>query len=88
MYYWPTFLSKSFANFQYQLLIEALGGIKQVNALEYSLEEIIDRIEWQTTWNKHWEEKKLYTCARVCGKSKDNFSKPKDQFIKRVSNIT
>lgn len=71
---------------QYHDLVDALGGIDNLDATKYSLKDIIDREQWQTVWEEYWTTKVLYTCARVCGKSADNFSKPKDQFIKRVSN--
>jgi hypothetical protein len=71
---------------QYYNLVNSLGGIEKLSALNYSIKEIIDREEWQTVWEEYWTTKKLYTCARVCGKTSQNFSKPKDQFIKRVSN--
>lgn len=71
---------------QYHSLVASLGGIDKLSALNYSLDEIIDRDEWQTVWQEYWTTKKLYTCARVCGKTPQEFSKPKDQFVKRVAN--
>jgi MoaA/NifB/PqqE/SkfB family radical SAM enzyme len=71
---------------QYYNLVESLGGIDQLSAVNFPIKEIINRDNWQTVWKEYWNEKKLYTCARVCGKMADNFSKPKDQFIKRVTN--
>lgn len=71
---------------QYYELVESLGGIDNLSALKHPLDEIIDREEWQSVWADYWSTKKLYTCARVCGRTPQNFSKPKDQFIKRVFN--
>ena len=78
------FYSKSLE--QYHDLVASLGGIDNLDTTKHSLKDIIDREQWQTVWEEYWTTKILYTCARVCGKSTDNFSKPKDQFIKRVSN--
>jgi len=64
---------------QYKDLVNDLGN---TNALEKSIQDIIDSTSWQTVWNKYWNEKKLITCARTCGVNK--LSKPKDQFIEKV----
>lgn len=69
---------------QYNDLIKSFGGIDNLDATRYTVKEIINNDIWQEIWNRYWSQKKLYTCARVCGKTKENFSKPKDQFIKRV----
>ena len=71
---------------QYYDLVETLGGIDNLSALNRPIKDIIDDTVWQTAWDQYWNEKKLITCARVCGKMIDNFSKPIDQFVKRVSN--
>jgi MoaA/NifB/PqqE/SkfB family radical SAM enzyme len=59
---------------QYDNLVNSLGGIENLSAVN----------RWQDAWDVYWNEKKLITCARVCGKMIDNFSKPIDQFVKRV----
>lgn len=66
---------------QYSDLIKDLGN---TNALQKTVEEIIQSASWQTVWKKYWEEDKLITCARTCGVLKgNNLSKPIDQF-KRI----
>lgn len=69
---------------QYNDLVESLGGIDNLDATKRSINEILSDDRWQEAWDVYWNEKKLMTCARVCGKTE--FSKPKDQFVKRVSN--
>lgn len=69
---------------QYDNLVNSLGGIENLSAVDRSIKEIIDDDKWQDAWDVYWNEKKLITCARVCGKMIDNFSKPIDQFVKRV----
>lgn len=64
---------------QYKELISDLGN---TNALEVSIEDVLNSTAWQTVWNKYWGENKLITCARTCGINK--LSKPKDQFIEKV----
>jgi MoaA/NifB/PqqE/SkfB family radical SAM enzyme len=72
---------------QYYELVESLGGIEQLDATKRSVKEIISDDRWQSVWKEYWGEKMLITCARTCGTTKNiNFSKPKDQFVKRVSN--
>jgi hypothetical protein len=51
--------------------------------LKKSVREIIDSQEYQTVWDKYWNDKKLLTCVRTCGKT--DLSKPKDQFIETVN---
>lgn len=62
---------------QYNSLVNDLGNI---NALEHTVQDIIDSVEWQSVWEKYWGEKKLITCAKTCGKIKQ-IPKPKDQFV-------
>lgn len=61
---------------QYTSLVKDLGN---TNALENSIQDVINSDTWQSVWNKYWNEQKLITCARTCGVNK--LSKPKDQFI-------
>lgn len=65
---------------QYQNLIKDLGN---TNALDKSIIDIIESDQWQNVWKKYWHKEKLITCARTCGKNK--LSKPKDQFIEKVT---
>lgn len=70
---------------QYYELVESLGGIDNLYALNRSVKDIIDDSRWQSVWTDYWTTNKLITCARVCGKT--DISKPKDQFVKRVNNV-
>jgi hypothetical protein len=65
---------------QYLDLIEKLGN---TNALENTLQQVIDSLPWQTVWKNYWGDDMLITCARTCGRSKE-LPKPKDQFIKVI----
>lgn len=67
---------------EYNALIDSLGGIDKLNAVNYTIEDIINSYEYQTVWSDYWGKKKLITCARTCGKMKENnLSKPSDQVI-------
>ena len=70
---------------QYYQLILSIGGIEKLDALSRSIEEIINDEIWQSVWDVYWNDKKLITCGRVCGNTK--FSKPIDQFVKRVNHV-
>jgi MoaA/NifB/PqqE/SkfB family radical SAM enzyme len=65
---------------QYKMLVADLGSL---NLMERRLEEIINSNAWQTVWKEYWDNKKLITCARTCGTTP--ISKPKDQFVERIS---
>jgi hypothetical protein len=69
---------------QYDELVEFLGGIENLSVINRPIKEIINDDAWQSAWELYWGEKKLITCARVCGTVNENFSKPIDQFVKRV----
>ncbi len=69
---------------QYYELVESLGGIENISALNRPVKDIIDNNSWQNIWDYYWNDNKLLTCVRVCGKTET--SKPKDQFVKRVAN--
>lgn len=64
---------------QYNSLVSDLG---EINTLKKSVKDIINSYEYQTVWKKYWNEKKLLTCVRTCGKTE--LSKPKDQFVEMV----
>ena len=64
---------------QYSNLI---NDLENTNALENTIQSVIDSDAWQKVWHKYWGAEKLITCARTCGVNK--LSKPKDQFIDKV----
>lgn len=71
---------------QYHSLINSLGGLEKLNAITHSIEDIINMDRYQAVWEEFWNDKKLITCARTCGKMKENnLSKPSDQFIEDIS---
>jgi MoaA/NifB/PqqE/SkfB family radical SAM enzyme len=65
---------------QYNMLVNDLGGYTAIDAQLNSIKDIIDSEPYQTVWYDYWNNKKLITCTRTCGITKE-FSKPKDQFI-------
>jgi hypothetical protein len=69
---------------QYYELVTDLGGIESLNAVDRSIKNIINDDRWQQVWEPYWTDKKLITCARVCGVNA--LSKPNDQFVTRVTN--
>jgi len=69
---------------QYYELVTDLGGIDNLNAVDRSIKGIINNDRWQQVWEPYWTDKKLITCARVCGVN--DLSKPNDQFVTRVTN--
>jgi hypothetical protein len=65
---------------QYYDLVKSLGGINKLNAVNNTIESIIDSNEYQTVWSTYWNEKKLITCARMCGRAEINdYAKSRDQ---------
>jgi len=67
---------------QYDALVDYLGGIEQLSAIQVGIKNVLDSSFWQSAWNIFWNEKKLIMCARICGDT-ELISKPDDQFIKR-----
>lgn len=69
---------------QYNKLIESLGGIEQLDAINVGIKNVLTSAPWQDVWNYYWNDYKLIVCARTCGvNSTQTISKPKDQFIER-----
>jgi MoaA/NifB/PqqE/SkfB family radical SAM enzyme len=66
---------------QYNTLVKDFGGIDKLDGTKQTVKEIINSNEYQTLWTKYWNNPKMITCARTCGKNK--LSKPKDQFVKK-----
>ena len=70
---------------QYENLVNDLGGPDAI-AAERGVRAVIESAGYQNVWNKYWNEEKLITCARMCGKFKDlEISQPKDQFLENLS---
>jgi hypothetical protein len=71
---------------QYNDLISYFNGIDNLNLLTRSIKDIVESSQWQTAWEIYWNDKKLITCARTCGKNNSTpISQPKDQFIKKIN---
>lgn len=71
---------------QYHDLVKSLGGIHNINAVNKSLEDIVNSVEYQTVWNEYWTTKKLITCVRACGKADiSKFSKSRDQQFSSIN---
>jgi MoaA/NifB/PqqE/SkfB family radical SAM enzyme len=69
---------------EHTVLMNTLGST--LSSTDKSIQEILNSESWQTVWAESWENKRLLTCARICGTSeKQLFSKPADQFVKRVN---
>lgn len=64
---------------EYSNLLDALGGGISLDTKQHSIKDIINSESYQTVWNRFWKEKKLITCTRTCGVTKE-FSKPAEQF--------
>lgn len=74
---------------QYDRLVESLGSIESLDAVQIGIKSIIDSDSWQTVWDYYWNDDKLITCARTCGANVSNqISKPKDQFIERTQLVS
>jgi MoaA/NifB/PqqE/SkfB family radical SAM enzyme len=69
---------------QHYKLVESLGGLPKLDIANMSIKQIIQAEEYQTVWKKYWNEDKLITCARVCGKNAE-VSSPNKQIISRDS---
>jgi MoaA/NifB/PqqE/SkfB family radical SAM enzyme len=69
---------------QWHHLVDDLGGIDALNAESHSIKKIVNSHEYQTVWDKYWNESKLITCVRSCGVSPDLFSTPHDQFTNKL----
>jgi MoaA/NifB/PqqE/SkfB family radical SAM enzyme len=63
--------------------INYLGGWNSVDTKKRKIKDIINSQEWQNAWDIYWQEKKLVTCSRTCGKWDEKIiTQYKDQFIK------
>jgi MoaA/NifB/PqqE/SkfB family radical SAM enzyme len=70
---------------QHSTLVQDLNGMDHLNTLNFSVKDIINSDAWQTVWYEYWNQKRLITCARICGTAPEKiFSKPQDQFVERV----
>jgi MoaA/NifB/PqqE/SkfB family radical SAM enzyme len=71
---------------QHNELLNEFDGIENLDCSQRSIKEIIDSEQWQTVWKEYWDQKKLTTCARICGKAEQKiFSSPTEQFVDKVN---
>jgi MoaA/NifB/PqqE/SkfB family radical SAM enzyme len=49
-------------------VINELGGLDKLDVTKQSIKEIIDSDEWQTVWEKHWNDCSATSCSLMCGK--------------------
>ena len=81
----PERLVWNFMNDSYDSLaktLEKFGGIDGLSLYHKTIKEIVNSNEWQTVWNKGFEDKSILMCARVCGKFTNvDVSQCRDQFL-------
>ena len=81
----PDRLVWDFMNNSYSTLMETLkpfGGMEGLSTKHRSIKEIVNSNEWQTVWNKGFDDKSILMCARVCGKFTNvDVSQCRDQFL-------
>jgi MoaA/NifB/PqqE/SkfB family radical SAM enzyme len=69
---------------QLDSMVSRLGGLKNINLKNNSIEEIVNRDEWQSIWQDEWYKHKNFTCIRTCSKIQSfKISKTFDQIITR-----
>lgn len=66
----------------YKVQQEVLSFPK-LNVLELGLKEIVETVEWQTMWQRKWNEKSSSTCIIMCG-PKSPFIRTAEQEINNV----
>lgn len=65
---------------QYHDMINKLNGKSKIDAMKYSVKDMIESPAYQNIWKDYWGKDKLIVCARSCGRGKaDDFGKPRDQ---------
>jgi hypothetical protein len=65
-------------------LLESIGGNDTIDLTKTTIKNIFLNNKWQNTWTEHWQDKKLGTCARICGEFKEPIlAKYEEQFIKK-----
>lgn len=75
-----TFQQDSFGTFQN--VLKQFGGVEQFNLRNRTIKEIINSHEWQTVWDRTFEENSLRICTRTCGKFPEvSISQTQDQFL-------
>lgn len=55
---------------QHNAIINDFGGENNINALTFSIEDVINSKNYQSLWQKYWDNHELIVCAKECGKSK------------------
>lgn len=65
-------------------LIESIGGSAVIDLTKTSIKSILSNDLWQNSWEAHWQDKKLATCAKICGEFKERMlAKHDEQFIEK-----
>jgi len=62
--------------------LNLFGGLSALDLSKYSIEDIIDNLNWQSIWNEGFKENTPLMCSRMCGKfNKPTIAQFKDQYI-------
>lgn len=64
-------------------VLDAFGGISELDLQKKTMQELVDSEVWQTVWDDNFHgDNKLHVCARTCGKFKEPIiSQCRDQFL-------
>ncbi len=65
-------------------IINELGGIKNLNALDIGIEKILSNPTWQSIWYREWENKTSPVCVILCSKDTP-FTRIENQIKENVS---
>jgi hypothetical protein len=65
-------------------LIESVGGTDVIDLTKTTIKSALSNNQWQNSWSDHWQDRKLATCAKICGEFKERMlAKHDEQFIKK-----
>lgn len=85
IYSYPSELAHTYQSDQISAinqLVEDVGGYRSINLSNRSIKEILEDNKWKNIWSEYWRDKKLATCAKVCGSFPEiSIPQHKDQFI-------
>ena len=65
-------------------ILEYFGGYDSIDLDKVSIKKVLENERWQTVWQKYWDEKRLATCAKICGNFPTKvLAKHEEQYIKK-----
>lgn len=68
-------------------LVNSIGGYDSIDLRKRSIKQVLEDSKWKNVWKKYWDQKKLATCAKICGTFPEKILMQYDEQFVKVENF-